>query len=323
MITPEGLVVVSGSTLKDATTCTLADVLRHALKRTVPDENGKRTCGSAVHVGMAEFLKASPQDAGSSEIALEVFDDTYKDWSDAHCLPEEWIGDDGASRLSPNPRRWENVRVILSEWFDAHQTLDYEAVPGSVESDFSLELAEGYIYRGRFDALVRRGGKLWVLDTKTTGKLDGNFWRSFVLDATLTGYVWAAEQLFKEPVAGVIIEGIQIKEIPRSNTMCRKPYSHGMTYAECGHLHCKWETHDFARSPHEVSQWYRGAITHAKTHETWMKFMRDADQFAIDCTPTEGAFQYRTCTYCDFFKFCEAGRPMDRLEEMTVEVEEH
>ena len=317
MIQEDGTVVVSGSTLKDATTCTLADVLRHALKRTVPDENGKRTAGSAVHVAMAEFLS----NGNNSTIGLFEFDKAYKDWSDAHCLPEEWIGDDGTSRLSPNPRRWENVRVILAEWFDAHQTLDYEVVPGSVESDFSLELAEGYVYRGRFDALVRRGGKLWVLDTKTTGKLDGNFWRGFVLDATLTGYVWAAEQLFKEPVAGVIIEGIQIKEIPRSNTKCRA--GHGMTYAECGHLHCKWETHDFTRSPEQVARWVAGATLKAKSHATWMKYASKPDQFMIDACPSEGEYQYRTCTYCDFFKFCEAGRPMDRLEEMTVEVEEH
>lgn len=320
MIQPDGRVLVSGSTLKDAATCTLADVLRHGYARTTPDESGRRTCGSAVHVAIAAYLSALPA-AGpqrAAATALAAFDAAYCAWSARHCLPEEWIGRDGQAMLTPNPRRWENVRVILAEWLDAHRTLDYEVLPETIEGDFRVELAPGVDYRVRTDAIVRQGGVLWVHDTKTTGRLDANFWRQWVMDATLTGYVWAAERRYGVRVAGVLIQGIQIAEVPRSTRMCK---GHGMAYADCGHLHVKWEQRTFPRSPQDVVQWVCDAQAMAQRHAASMPSSA-SDRVPLADAPATGKF-HNACRWCDFFRYCEAGRPIERLHEMTVTVEAH
>jgi hypothetical protein len=315
MIDSNGDVVVSASTLRDVATCTTADVMRHGFEWTGKDTTGARTLGQVVHEVMEHYVVTG----GNVEETLALFKAAYKPFSDEVCLPVEKKRA-GKTYLDPNRCRYENASVVLSEWLSAHplSALPYDVL--HTELPFNEELARGVRYRGRIDALVQKDGRWWVLDFKTTGRLDEAFWKQYRMDAALAGYVWAAERLTGGPIAGVIIEGIEMSEVPSSTRKCG---DHGVPYAECGRMHVSWGYREYERDPQQIGKWALDAQRLSIRHRLNM------NDILLENAEQEGQFhgacyKYEGFAKCDFAEFCEAGRHLDNAEVYGLEeVEEH
>jgi hypothetical protein len=72
-----------------------------------------------------------------------------------------------------------------------------------VASEFSFALpipvthpsGEPFLYCGRFDVLGEYGGRITVMDDKTTGYFPSNWERLWMMRGQFIGYVWACQQL--------------------------------------------------------------------------------------------------------------------------------
>lgn len=92
---------------------------------------------------------------------------------------------------------------------------DQDFVPVDTEMDFVVPLIPQYcLAAGRIDAIVadRKTGELWVMDHKTTSA-DFAWYSRYLstLDEQAKMYVWAAKQVFKAPVKGIIFNLIRNK----------------------------------------------------------------------------------------------------------------
>lgn len=130
------------------------------------------------------------------------------------------------------------------------------------------------------------------------------------MDSALTGYCWAAQETLGESIQGVIVEGVQMSEVPRSSRKCP---THGMPYAECGsEFHLVWGMERFKRSASDMRGWKLDVIGLATQHHSNMT----ADWAAQGGVPQDGKFhgacyKYEGFAACDFAEWCEAGRPTD------------
>jgi hypothetical protein len=81
----------------------------------------------------------------------------------------------------------------------------------AVELSFTLEFNEDILYCGHLDRVVDMGGRLMVMDQKTTGGTVGTYYfDQFKPNNQMSGYTWAGEIILKTPVKGVIIDAAQI-----------------------------------------------------------------------------------------------------------------
>lgn len=75
-----------------------------------------------------------------------------------------------------------------------------------VEQKFSYEL-DGHLVHGKFDAVVREGGELWVVEEKTAKgdlELDSPYWRRLEIDPQCSIYFDAAERMYDQRPAGIM-----------------------------------------------------------------------------------------------------------------------
>jgi len=86
----------------------------------------------------------------------------------------------------------------------------------AVELSFRMALpirapgGQEYLYCGHIDRIARYAGQLYVLDYKTTTSgLGGDFFTRFSPDPQMSGYTIAGQVLMSEPMAGMVIDGVQ------------------------------------------------------------------------------------------------------------------
>jgi len=73
------------------------------------------------------------------------------------------------------------------------------------------------VWKGKIDMIVRQPSTApFVFDHKTTSMMGPSFFGEFELSHQMHGYVWAANKLLGEPVAGVIINGLGIRKPTRT-----------------------------------------------------------------------------------------------------------
>ena len=77
------------------------------------------------------------------------------------------------------------------------------------------------------------------MDTKTTGRWDATFERKWHTAAQITCYCYVAQEHLKragidEPIAGAIINAIEVKKIPGSKSKCQAKPPHEIVVA------CAW-----------------------------------------------------------------------------------
>jgi hypothetical protein len=295
------MLYVDNSMLRAAARCDTELMLRYLLGYTTPDEGPPLRAGIAAHEALAAHLRGA-----SRNEALAVFRGHYAAWAEAHVDPEGPL-----QRLT-----YENTATILAQWLRTRPltSLPFEVHPDLVEVGFAVPLLDGVIFCGRLDALVidRERREFYVLDHKTTGRLDATWARQFRNDSQLSGYVWAAQQHTGNRVVGAFINGIEFARLPSDPT--RKCRDHGVAYAECRALHAKHELLIVQRTAEQLDQWTRSASELARRVQRLAASARVVRD--ISATMSHAAQQgmfHGACAWCQFQDFCAAGRPATML----------
>lgn len=95
----------------------------------------------------------------------------------------------------------------------------------AIETRFEVTLPTGkHRFSGRTDKICAdEAGVLWVVDHKTTDStLSNHYFRRFINDNQITGYIYALRRELGMPVAGFIIDACQ--NLVNSNTYARQTF---------------------------------------------------------------------------------------------------
>lgn len=125
--------------------------------------------------------------------------------------------------------------------YDAYRGIADDFTVEAVEKDFIVAIptpagnkSNKFRYRFRPDALLRRHGKLWLHEFKTTSSITNDYIANLALDEQVNRYCWAIEEALKEEVYGVVYTVLR-KAIPKEPRILKsgdlsKDKSQGTTY---------------------------------------------------------------------------------------------
>lgn len=302
---------MDNSTMAALAACDTRALLRYGHGWTSQEESFALQCGTAVHEALETYFKT-----GDRKQALKRFRAVYQEWAEANVPPVNEAATNWVGRYS-----FDNVRDILKTWLRRHPLEQemYTVYPDLVEIGFSFPLDDETIFYGRYDAIVeeKQTGNFYVLDHKTTGQLTSDWAHTFKMSTQITGYTWAAMQLIGKPVAGAIINGIQISKlpdpIPNKDGTIRKCRTHGIPIDECRLTHVGESLAITQRTEQQIAQWKRGAQRLAKRWRYLLKQYPTPE--SVSDANQQGMFA-GACRYCDFRSYCEVGRPADKLSQM-------
>lgn len=285
-------ICVDYSTLKAVASCDTKAALRYVLGLSVArDEDAAAMfAGTAAHEALAAYFQGQ-----SAAEALVVFAREY--------APT-------AAQLNPGLYPWQerltlaNTSAIMQRWFETHpiDRLPFRVRPDLVEVGFKIPLTDELHLIGRCDAIVEHEGDLYVLDHKTTGRIDTPWRHQFRLDAQMTGYVWAASQTLGQHVRGIFVNGIEFCKLPTSDRKCPK---HGLKYEECGAEHATFEIVQNDRSDTELDAWLETTVKLAARYTELVRSVSSID--AVRGLSMQGTFN-GSCRFCSFKGFCENER---------------
>jgi hypothetical protein len=176
--------------------------IRYILGRTKQEESHSLTFGLTWHRMQEHFsrtLRESDDYVSALAAAFDVADEM---------LPEE--SDDRYSRTRGRIKEaFERYLEAYYEHDKSHITvvLEEQAIEVVCPEDSGCVFGGcGLDHSGRVDKLVRGyGGRLWVLDYKTSTYSVGDF-DEFIIDSQMVGYVWLASHVIGERVWGVLID---------------------------------------------------------------------------------------------------------------------
>lgn len=164
----------------------------------------------------------SPEDALCEIITRVLFWTwVYPEDADLDAAP---FGDQTPLRGEPGP--WESlhnaktretlVRSII--WYfeefgedDPTEVVHLSDGSPAVELSFAIPLDDEIVYCGHIDRLVKFGEEVYAMDQKTSGTtITPRFFTQFSPDYQMSGYTFAGNIMFENPVSGVIIDAAQI-----------------------------------------------------------------------------------------------------------------
>lgn len=290
---------VSNSGLETQAVCELKAFIRYRMGLQARGEvkNQYLVAGSAVHAALACYLVGKPVEECVGEIER-----VYGDNPDVDTRFEAY--EVGA------------VGLVFKQWALTHpyETLPFRVLDVEVEYDvpFCTTIGgEPIRFKGIFDGLVedKKTGLVYVLEHKTAGKgkVGAQWLNSFGSKAQVSGYIFISQRIGK-PAAGVILNALEIALPPMSSRNCKE---HGTKYAVCGPAHLKSGFYGpFTRTEKQIQDWYDTAA-----HLARRMYQNDSVESNMMTLPTKGIFT-NSCGWCEFSKFCQAGRPMHMIPQL-------
>ena len=154
---------------------------------------------------------------------------------------------------------------------------------------------------GNIDEVSFFDGRLYIIERKTTsGRADARWFKDFQTSSAIDGYVWAAEQLFEEPIHGAIVHGIVTAKPPKT--------ARGMENYE------PFAADIFSRTTEQLEEWKLNRLT-------------EVDD--IITARQRGYFRMQKGTACGYFNGCpyqmvcgSAPNQREALLDMHYEVNE-
>ena len=134
-------------------------------------------------------------------------------------------------RESYKDREGDDVRTVANgekvlEWYSKVYAHEPFKLIGKPEVGFVFPYGE-ITLGGRMDLPVEWDGQLWVVEHKTTSRLDVNYFKQFALDKQITFYTIAAEAYFGRECRGCIVNAIEPwKELKRPTVKSKTPEEH-------------------------------------------------------------------------------------------------
>lgn len=298
---------VDNTTLSTFYQCPTKAVVRYGYNlKPVDYKNTPMQCGISIHKAIeAHYCGASEDDAIS-----------------------EWRRDyfDYAVDNVPSDDRYglQNIEATLRAWIRRNPLHDlpyHIPDPAFVETPFDFALSPtrpDIRYVGRIDAITEpktqqsaairssRKPTRYVLDTKSTGRVDRAFEKQFIIGSQMSGYFWASQQLWPEyDIGGIYINVVATTTVPNSERRCP---THRVNYSECGWIHPAHQLlGPYFRSPGEIEEWRIDALSLASQ---WKEmFESQLEQRDITKIPQYGKWGYQVCTNCELLDYCRSGRP--------------
>jgi len=289
--------IVDNSILTAVAACPTQATVRYVLGLTIQDDRAPLRAGHAAHAVLAEHLSGRSTDEALAH--QELVD--YMTWT--------------VGALTNEDRLYgENVRTILRRWIDTHPLSGlpfYVPEASLVEVGFAVPLTDDIVFVGRMDALAKdSSGAWWVVEHKTTGRLDATWRRRYQTSGQISGYTWAAQQHLREPVAGCFVNGIEFGRLPTDVRKCRV---HNVPYAEGGPMHAKFDMLIEHRAPHQLESWRQDAIRLARRYQSLKAQVQAIDD--ITEVPMYGQLN-GACNLCAFADWCRVGRPIAAANAM-------
>ena len=165
---------------------------------------------------------------GACAKAFEVYRHAYyvdgRSFDDARCLAiSAFIDFWGDFQTDEDEvKSFERVLTSWLEYFDAYPPEDDPIRPlvtadgAAIEFTFAIpipvphpETGDPILYGGRFDMLGTMGACLYVVDEKTSKRIDPNWSKLWQMRAQFLGYIWAARE-YGFAVDGYVARGIII-----------------------------------------------------------------------------------------------------------------
>lgn len=305
MTEDDGILYIDNSTLKAEGRCSTEVMLRYAYHYTTAEERATLRAGTAFHkLAEVHFRGGSPEEA------LAAFDEEYRDWALANVPVFD--------RLA-----YDNLIRIVSRWIEVHplSALPFTIQPDLVEIGFAFPLTDDgdIVLCGRLDGLPTYQDDLYVLENKTTGKVNSDWLDGFSLDSQLTGYIWAAQQHTGRKVPGAFLNAVQFDKLPggitptgKSPQRCKE---HGVLQSECGGLHATFRLVLVERTPEAIAEWKKTAIHLARRFRDRLTTHPTLE--ALHRLRMQGTFN-GSCRWCGFKPFCKMGRPYDYINANMV-----
>jgi hypothetical protein len=153
--------------------------------------------GTALHAGMAAFYTRK-----------DAVQTAMRRWDELTALHDWASVDDKVAAAT----EFITIFERYVGWCREHD--DFEVVAAEQEIKAKLKLPSGRYATlvGTVDLLVRRQGKLWVLDHKTVQAFKDP--EELQLNDQMTAYIWLVERAYKERVGGAIYSQAR-KSVPR------------------------------------------------------------------------------------------------------------
>lgn len=298
------VLVVDNSILAATAACPSLAAIRYVLHRAAEDGgSAPMRAGTAVHEALGAFFATG----GDVDAALNALKTNYAAWATANVPADDRLG-------------LTNVERVVTRWMEVHPPSAWPFTipdPAYVERPFQVPLTDGIDFVGRMDALgTDPAGGWWVVEIKTTGRLDERWARRWRMSSQVTGYTWGAGEELGRGISGCFVLGLEMGKLPDDPK--RKCKTHGVAYLECGSLHAKFEMRVEPRAPHQLAAWRTEAERLAHTFKALTESVADAEGLAS--LSYRGLFN-GTCSDCAYRDFCAMGRPAPYLATMTTHQE--
>ena len=137
----------------------------------------------------------------------------------------------GKFRETYKDREGDEIRTVENgakalEWYAKVYANEPFKMLGKPEVGFVFPIGD-ILWGGRMDLPVEWDDQLWVMEHKTTSRLDYNYFKQFALDKQITSYCVGAEAFFNRKCIGCIINVIEPwKELKRPTDKSKKPEQH-------------------------------------------------------------------------------------------------
>lgn len=184
-----------------------------------------------------------------------------------------------------SPARFVKMTQLLWDFYT--QEMRQNRTIEAIEQPFSVDLPSGMQTGGRFDQIIRMGGKAWVRDWKTTSQQISFFAMGFNPNDQATRYVYALSRLAgwsaENPSPNLKAEGIIFVVIQNMESESS----------------LKIESLPITKNLFELSEWERDQELIYKT----LTIYRDLDHWP----KTEN-----NCSWCDYRQVCAVGADSTR-----------
>ncbi len=152
-------------------------------------------CGPDEILDLEEFLKK--EDKLHSGIKTEVKEKCFAMAEALYEPYDEFWGEKDAGK----------------EWVELEPVFGIRALP-----DLDISEEGGILLRGRMDGVFRLKGKLWLLETKTKAQIDEfGMMDALAVDFQNIFYIAAAEEKFREKIAGVLYNVVRKPSLRQKN----------------------------------------------------------------------------------------------------------
>lgn len=240
----------------------------------------------------------------------------------SYSLHKIWNEIFGEEEPTEEKYQYHNIEVILDAWYQQQHAIYEQMTWIASEEYFEIPFGDiaGYsvVYYGTIDARVEWKGLHYLVDLKTTGRLDDDKERGWRMSSQFKGYCWAASQLGYDNIKGVLIPAVEIKKVPPyDRNLSKKCSVHKTKYSECQVAHVKTKIGGpFRFSNNQIIQWkedtFRTVADAIHIKDTW-------ERHKI-LPRMDGTWLWPGCERCQFQPWCEAGRPLGGVEQLMVHV---